>query len=278
MARVVVEQGEGVRPARGRDLDRVVDGAVTPVRPLGELGVVVLGVVDQQVDVAAQLEHCRIHRGRPRGRLLVVAHVGHRPAIPLDAVPEGGPHVGHPRRGDRGVVDLEPAGFGVVEPDMARQRLDLDREVGRREESADHVREWLAGLDRRVEVQLRTCGEQRREEGDPLHVVPVQVREQRGASERFSDGSVRVSSGELGPVHPQSGPQVEDDRRTARTVEHHARGVPPVARELSSGAWRRSAHTVEGDVQNGPPGCRDGPCQPSGQQEYGTPGVTRRVL
>ena len=55
-ARVVVEQGEALGPGVAGDQHGVLDGAVAPVRLLGELAVVYCAVVDQQVDAVGQLE------------------------------------------------------------------------------------------------------------------------------------------------------------------------------------------------------------------------------
>ena len=67
----------------------------------------VLRVVDQQVDVLAQLEHRRIDVLGVVDGLLVVAHVGDGHAVTLDPVADGGVGVGHVGRGHDGTGDLE---------------------------------------------------------------------------------------------------------------------------------------------------------------------------
>ena len=70
-------------PGLRGDLHGVVDGAVAPVALLRELVGRVLRVVDQQVDAVAQLEHgVGDVATLPSTRLLVVADVGDRGAVP----------------------------------------------------------------------------------------------------------------------------------------------------------------------------------------------------
>ena len=94
VGRVVVEQRQGLDARLLGHLDRVVDRAVTPVGLLLELVGGVLGVVDQQIGLLAQLEHRVGHGVERRGRLMV-ADVGHDHAAPLDAVADRRAAMGH---------------------------------------------------------------------------------------------------------------------------------------------------------------------------------------
>ena len=104
--RVVVEEREPAGTGLGRNLDGVVHRAVAPIRAGGELEVVELGVMDQHVDAAAQLQHGGIDLGRSAPWLLVVAEVGDGRAVRGDAVTGRGPEVGNGRSHD--LVPLDP--------------------------------------------------------------------------------------------------------------------------------------------------------------------------
>ena len=86
----------------------------------------------------------------------------------------------------------------------------------------------LLGQQQRDQGAFGVPGPEKRQ---PVHMVPVQVREQDRAGER----PAAQQRGDL----PQAGPGVEDERRLRVVVvgDGHAGGVTAVAEEL--GSWRR---------------------------------------
>ena len=77
---------------------------------------------------------------------------------------------------------------------------------------------------------------QRQEERQALHVIPVEVRQERGAVDVALVGHA---------VGTQAGAEVEEDGRLALGFEHDARGVAAVPLELGAGARRRAPHPEE---------------------------------
>ena len=247
--RVVVEHGQPLGPRLLRHEHRVVDRAVAPVVLLGELVGGVLGVVDDEVGAVAQLEH--------RVADLVAAVVGHlvvgqvgddRPAH-LDPVAVVGAHVGHGPHPHLGAVDLDVAVGDVVEADLAVQLLDRHREERRPHELVERLGQRARLLGRAVDVELRPRRQDRGEERQALHVVPVHVGDQGRAPERAVGGQVLA---ELA----QAGAQVEDDRVVAGRVELDAGRVAAVATVLVAGTRGRAPYTEEGDVQQRFPSSR----------------------
>jgi len=129
------------RQASGPDLRRqphgVLDGAVTPRALRGELGRRVLGVVDQEVDAAAELLHAFVDPQRG-ARLLVVADVGHAGAAVAHPVPVGLADMGHGARLHLVATDPEALG-GVADLDPAREVVQPDREQGRADRLREHI-------------------------------------------------------------------------------------------------------------------------------------------
>ena len=95
-------------------------------------------------------------------------------------------------------------------------------------------------------AELRARPVDRDEERQALHVVPVHVRDQRGAAER------PVLRQLLAP-EAQTGTDVEDDRVLAGGFERDAGSVAAIAHVLGARAGRRTPHPVKGDVDHGPP-------------------------
>ena len=225
--RVVVEQHEAAHAGFARDVHRVLDRAVTPVPLRLVLLERVLRVVDEQVDAVAQLEHA--------GRDVVVG-VGRRPCPDRD---RGGtrPTCRSTRRGSRASAPTWrtqrertlASPTGKSSSPVSWKRMSPGRSVGpdREERRAHHLREHLAeravGLARPVDVERRARPVQRHEERQALHVIPVQVRQERGAVERRPRPSSRTDAGRC------------------RGRRGSAAGPSPRARRTTSG--RRSART-----------------------------------
>ena len=96
------------------------------------------------------------------------------------------------------------------------------------------------GLQRGEDRQLGAALQQRREEREPLHVVPVEVPEQARADERLV-GRQRVAE------EPQPGPEVEQERPLTVDAHRHAGGVAAVAGDIVALHRGRAADTVERD-------------------------------
>ena len=141
--RAVVEQRELARARLLGDVDRVLDGAVTPV-PL-DLVLVggVLRVVDEEVDAVAQLEHVvgNVVVGVVgHGAGAVVGEVRDRHALDLDPEPERGIGVAHPPRAHLGAVEREVVvGRRASNATSPRSSLGGDREVRRAHHAVEHV-------------------------------------------------------------------------------------------------------------------------------------------
>ncbi len=248
MRRAVVEQRELARAGFLGDVDRVLDGAVTP-RAL-DLVLVggVLRVVDEQVDAVAELEHVAgyvVVGVVGHGAGPVVGEVRDRHALHLDPEAERGVGVADPARPHLGAVEREVVVGDRLEGDVAAQLLGRDREVGRAHHLAEHGAErpvLLVGTDH---GDVATAGRERQEERQPLDVIPVEVGEQhRGAvAVEASLGGQRVA------VVAQPGAEVEHDRVVAFGRDFDARGVAPVAVELVAVARSRTAHPPEVHVR-----------------------------
>ena len=241
-----MEQREALGAGLGGHVHGVLDRAVAPGGLRRELGLGVLRVVDQQVDVAAQLEHGRVDVGRV-GRLLVVAHVGDRHAVALDPVAEGGVGVGHVGRGDGGPGDLDAgARFEGGEADVAAELVGPHGEERRPHELVEGLGEAHAVVGGAVDLEVRPAAQQRRAEGKALDVVPVEVGDEGVGHE----GLVRRAG--LAEV-AQARAEVEQDRFVAGFGENDTRRVPAVAGRAVAGARGGTPHSVEGDVQPASP-------------------------
>ena len=171
-------------PGGDRHGHGVLHRAVAPRALLLELARRVLGVVDQQVDAAAQLEDRLGDRRRVVG-LLVVADVGDAEIVALDAVAGHRPVV----RNGAGVHDVRADGelrLGAVDRDVAVELVERDREQRRADRAQqDLARMAAVELRRGVDRQAGAAAQQRLEERQALHVVPVEVAEQAGAVEQL---------------------------------------------------------------------------------------------
>ena len=124
-----------------------------------------------------------------------------------------------------------------------------------------YVQGLLSNLDDKNAEAIAYLHDQERQ---PLHVVPVEVRDERDAVE----GAV-LRLGQA--VEAEAGAEVEDDRAMARLLEHHARGVAAVALVLSTRTRGRTPDAEKGDVQ------RDAPSLTcDGQKSFITIGAERR--
>ena len=225
---VVVEQRQAARAGLGRHVHGVVDRAVAPGGLRRELVDGVLRVVDQQVGAVAEVEHGVGDRVAVGGHL-VVGQVGDRGAAHLDPVAVGEPDVGHRAHLHLGAVELEVLVPHVVEADVAEQLLGGDREERRPHELAERGAE-AAGvvLGRAVHVEAGAGLEHRREERQALHVVPVDVGDQRRAREGLARD--RAS-------RPRSAGRCRGRGRSARGPATPARRTTCCRR---SGGWRRT--------------------------------------
>ena len=224
-------------------LEGVVDGAMAPVGPLGELLRGELGVVDQEVHPVDEFQDRLVDMPGVVDGLLVVADVGDAHPTPVDPVAEGGPDVGNLTDRHPGRPHVERTRRGVMEGDLTRHVVDTDREEGRVHERVEGGLQRPARLDRAVDVQSGTLTVQRREEGQALDVVPVQVAEQCRAAE----GHLGTGFGHA--VEAQSRSEVQQDRLPTGYVDDHAGGVASIPTVLIARAGGRTSHAVEGDVQ-----------------------------
>src|SRR5829696_8988350 len=175
VARVVVEQRQPAGARLPGHLHGEVHAAVAPVGLLLPLLRRVLRVVDEEVDAVAQLEHGVGHPLAAVEGDLVVTDVGHRHAGPVDPVAVVLPHVGHRADPHLGVAHGHVGLGQVVEDDLAPEVGGPHGEVGRPHdllEGGGQVDPGLAGPD---DVEPGAGPVDRREEGQSLDVVPVEV-------------------------------------------------------------------------------------------------------
>ena len=234
-----MEEHERASPRLGRQPDGVVDHAMAPVALDLELGRRVLRVVDQDVDALAQLHRAGRDGERTVARLLVIAEVADAVAVPRDPVPAGAPDVWDQPRHHVELADRELRVGDVVEPDVARQLGQRDREQWWPDRVGHHVvHRATVGLRRRIHVELGTGPEQRTEERQALHVVPVQVAQQARPPERLF---WRTAEAEV--AHARA--EVEQDRIVPGRGDRHRRGVAAVPRDLVTVTRGRPPHAVE---------------------------------
>ena len=172
--------------------------------------------------------------------LLVVADVGDALVVELDPI-AGHRAVVRNVAGVHAVVADRELRLGAVHDDLAGDLAEADGEQRR----PDRVQQHLAGvstivLRRGVNRHLGAGAQQRLEERQALHVIPVQVAEQARSIEHL------VGLHGLGEV-AQSGAQVEQQRLLAGGVHRDARGVAPVARYVVALTRRRSSNAMERD-------------------------------
>jgi hypothetical protein len=239
---IVMEQHQLAGARLPGNVHRVLDRAVAPMAFRSVFLVRVLRVVDEHVDAVAQLEHLLRHvvvRVLGATARTVVGDVRDRDAVPVHTESERRTDVTHPARPNLRDTDREVVVARVVKTHVARELRGRDREVRRPHHCGEHVAERPVGLTRPVHVETRRLAVQRREERQPLHVVPVQVREQ--------DRAVEVALA-MQAVRAESGAEVEDDRVRALGLEGDTRGVSAVPGVGLTRAGRGSAYTVEADA------------------------------
>ena len=173
-----------------------------------------LRIVDEHVDIATQLEDRRCHMGRVVDRLLMVGDVGDGHVIAGHSESGGGTGVRDRSRHHVGVAESELAIECIVERDCGRQLRGFDREEGRGHEPAERRSEAFPVLARAVDVETGVGKLQRREEGQPLDMVPVQVGDEHVDLARLI--------GERLAKHAEPGAAVENDRVGALRLDRNA--------------------------------------------------------
>ena len=177
VVRVVVEQRELLAPDVTASHAAYSDGAVPPVDFIANSARVYCASWIRRSTPSHSSSALSVARVHVDPGLLVVAQVGDRQPPPT---PIGSPACC--RRAGSGAtctamspIEKSSSPFGV-ELDVAGQLVEIDREHRRTERVADHVADRRAVLlDRRVEVEDVPVAQQRWEERQALHVVPVQV-------------------------------------------------------------------------------------------------------
>ncbi len=193
---------------------------MAPVEELDELVLGVLGVVDEQVRVAAQVEDGR-GDGRPVERRLVVGQVGHGHAVGLDPEPEGVADVrDRPDRDGDGAQRELVVGAEVVVTQLAPEVGHVHGEERWLHHPRHRLLEGVRGLGRAVDLEQGTGIAHRREERGPQDVVVVEVGEQGVAPQRPAGGDQRCI--EVMAQRPQAGPHVEDQGRLAVHLDQDA--------------------------------------------------------
>ena len=197
---------------------------MTPERLLRELFGRVLRVVNQQVDAVAQLHDAGVDvTGRRRrvadvgvGRL-VVADVRDAAAVPVEAVAHGRPDVGHRADQHLRVADRHLVAGDVDESHVALQLAEVDREVRRLHQPAEHVGERAFDLMRAVDVEAVAGHVNLREERQALHVIPVDVGNESRCGERCDWEGLAEEA--------QTGSEIEENRGFSVHFDGHRGGV-----------------------------------------------------
>jgi hypothetical protein len=191
VGRVVVEQEQpaGVRGARR--LDRSQVRRVAPALAAGAgapatlvLGLGVLGVVDEQIHVAPELEQRLVHAAVVG--VLGVGGDAHRVAERVDAVAERALGMAQRAGADAERADVQLVAGRDRAEDLARRHGgERHREARRLHLPAEHLLERRAvGVRRPVQAEHAARHESRREEREALDVVPVHVAEEDVSRER----------------------------------------------------------------------------------------------
>ena len=125
-----------------------------------------------------------------------------------------------------------------MEPERSAEQVERDRERGRADDATECILQGRAVFLRGcVDVQLIALLEQRLEERNALHVVPVEMRDEGGATE--------LLTAELLTEVADAGAHVENDGLCSLGLDGHARGVPAVASRCRTMARRGSTHAVK---------------------------------
>ena len=258
---VVVEQRQPLGAHLARQPHGVLDGAVPPRALAGELGRRVLGVVDQQVDALAQVEHA-VGDVRPAHRLLVVADVGDAPrrrASPGSRAPRRRAGRRRSRRRTRRSGTSPPARGSRSGRGSRRGRPGTA--AGRSSTRAPRRpsdRRPAPARTRRARCRSCCSGPKN---GRPCTWSQCRWLTQARAAERLVTGARQ-------PEVAQAGAEVEQQRVLAGRVDRHARRVAAVASDVVAMARRRAPHAMKRDQHACSP-------TPSGQRSRDT-SVRRR--
>ena len=249
----------------GADLERLIGRRVAVVRELRVLLGEEVGVVDDGVDARQprdeRLAH-RTERGEIIGRqrlgageeVLLVEHlverrgvgdVRPRRAIAVDAIADGAERMVERDRHDVKAADHEVhAGLDLMEVELRRHRLERHREELVTRDAADHLIELVGRGEQRVHGDLGAGDVRRREERQPLDVVPVDVREQHMVMPRFTAGLARELVAEL--AHAGAG--VDDHGLSGCRAGLDARRLAAILDGRSAGHRVTPPHPPERDL------------------------------
>src|SRR5262245_56871544 len=185
-----MEEGQALRARGDGVVDRPLGRGVAPVHALRVLVHRVLCVVDDEVRPGEPLHVPSVLSvyGRPApytggaGTVssvrLMVHRVHNDSAVRLEPVAEGERWMVEVARDDAHLADLEAALLEIVESDRRATLRECDGEVGVFHLPGQRRLELLAEAAGRIDIPLVITVEERREEGEPLDVVPVRVRDQ----------------------------------------------------------------------------------------------------
>ena len=175
---------------------------------------------------------------------MMVAQIRDRGAGPFDAIAVRRSDVRHRTREHRGVADGERLVEHINEADVAGEVLAVDWEVRRTHELRERLADRETVVGRSVDRQRRSLAVDGHEEGQALHMIPVQVRD-----ECMSDDRTRRWVHRLAPI-AETGTEIEHDRRFARDFECDTRGVAAVPLVGWACTRRRAADAVERDLEH----------------------------
>jgi hypothetical protein len=108
----------------------------------------------------------------------------------------------HARRTDHELLARD-----IAEGDAADEFFDADREVGRRHEFAERVRDAFVALADADDVEVRAGHVERGEERQPLDMIPMQMGDERRTAKRLG-----CRPFECFAEITQTGSEIEDDR------------------------------------------------------------------
>ncbi len=229
-----MEEREPSRAGGAGHVGRVLDGRMAPalLRRVFLFGV--LRVVDDEIDVAHELDvplvaGMLVPAGRRVPERLVIRGVGDGGTAARDSIRDGRRRVIQVLRLDQHVADAEEALVELGEVDARAQIAELHREVRVLHLPGHRLFQPALKAERRVDVQLGARHERRDEEGKALDVIPVGVPDQEMQARRERD---------LREVEAQAAgarAAVENDQCAVTAADFHARGVAAVARRLLPG-------------------------------------------
>ena len=182
-------------------MEREAIGRVPPMCSARKLVIGVLRIVDENVNALTQFTDAV--RNLAIRRLLVVADIGHRPDRRVHTETNGWPDMWHRPHHHRGRTERHLAVHGVMKLESSWKRVKADRKQRRTDRCAQRLTRMSTIVGWRGEdLQPPLCGEQRREERQPLNMIPMEVSKQTHSVE--------------GPVCrsvSRTGAHIEQDRR-----------------------------------------------------------------